>query len=106
MRKTIALKSLLRAPVKTLLTFLLIAAASFALFSRITDCAVTMREMAAARDVYHGAAALDNTVPDRIVIEYTSDGGRLRSIKRKTSRGRQRRSYMNFQRCPASPWRI
>lgn len=75
MRKTIALKSLLRAPVKTLLTFLLIAAASFALFSRITDCAVTMREMAAARDVYHGAAALDNTVPDRIVIEYTSDGG-------------------------------
>lgn len=75
MRKSIALKSLLRSPMKTLLTFLLIAAASFALFSRITDCAVTMREMTAARSVYHGVVALDNTVPDRIVIEYTQTGG-------------------------------
>ena len=75
MRKSIALKSLLRSPMKTLLTVLLIVAASFALFSRITDCAVTMREMAAAKDVYHGVAALDNTVPDRIVIEYTSTRG-------------------------------
>lgn len=75
MRKSIALKSLLRSPMKTLLTFLLIVAASFALFSRITDCAVTMREMAAAKDIYHGVAALDNTVPDRIVREYTLTGG-------------------------------
>lgn len=75
MRKSIALKSLLRSPIKTLLTVLLIVAASFALFSRITDCAVTMREMVAAKDVYHGVAALDNTVPDRIVIEYTQTGG-------------------------------
>ncbi len=75
MRKSIALKSLLRSPIKTLLTFLLITAASFALFSRITDCAVTMREMAAARSVYHGVAALDNTVPDRIVTEFTLTGG-------------------------------
>ena len=44
MKKTTALKTLLRAPVKTLLTLLLIAAASFALFSRITDYAVTTRE--------------------------------------------------------------
>ena len=44
MRKSTALKTLLRAPLKTLLTFLLIAAGSFALFSRVTDFAVTMRE--------------------------------------------------------------
>ncbi len=75
MRKSIALKSFLRSPVKAFLTFLLIAAASFALFSHITDSAVTMREMAAAKDAYHGVAALDNTVPDRIVIKYTQTGG-------------------------------
>lgn len=63
MRKSIALKTLLRAPLKTLLTFLLIAAASFALFSRVTDYAVTTREAARAEEFYHGVAALDNTVP-------------------------------------------
>lgn len=75
MRKSIALKSLLRSPMKTLLTFLLLAVASFALFYCITDCTVTMREIAAAKSAYHGVAALDNIVPDRIVIEYTQDGG-------------------------------
>lgn len=63
MRKSIALKTLLRSPLKTLLTFLLIAAASFALFSRVTDYAVTTREAARAEEFYHGVAALDNTVP-------------------------------------------
>lgn len=59
----LALKSLLRSPAKTLLTFLLIASASFALFSRVTDYTVTMREMKNAESFYHGVAALDNTVP-------------------------------------------
>ena len=63
-----ALKSLLRAPLKTLLTFLLIAAASFALFSRVTDYAVTTRETRNAKNFYHGVASLDNEVPD-ITIE-------------------------------------
>lgn len=61
MRKKIVLKSLLRAPLKSLLTFLLIAAASFALFSRVTDYAITSREAAKAESFYHGAAALDNS---------------------------------------------
>lgn len=60
---TLMLKSLLRSPAKTLLTFLLIMSASFALFSRVTDYTVTMREMKNAESFYHGAAALDNTFP-------------------------------------------
>ena len=64
MRKSLALKSLLRSPLKTLLTFLLIAAASFALFSRVTDYAVTTRETENAKSLYHAVASLDNEVPD------------------------------------------
>ncbi len=54
---------------KTILTFLLIAVASFALFSRITDYAITTREAAKAESFYNGVAALDNTVPDMLYIE-------------------------------------
>lgn len=68
MRKTIALKSLLRAPLRTLLTFLLIAASAFALFSRVTDYAVTTRETKNAQSLYHAVASLDNEVAD-IMIE-------------------------------------
>ena len=63
MRKSTALKSLIRAPLKTALTFLLVAAASFALFSRATDFAVTMREINYAKSFYRGVAALDNSAP-------------------------------------------
>lgn len=63
MKKTTALKTLLRSPLKTLLTFLLIAAASFALFSRVTDYAITNRESAKAKSFYSGVAALDNSSP-------------------------------------------
>ena len=73
MRKTIALKSLLRSPVKTILTFLLIASASFALFSRVTDYAVTTRETKNAESLYHAVASLDNEVPDiPIEIKYVN----------------------------------
>lgn len=73
MRKTIALKSLLRSPVKTILTFLLIVSASFALFSRVTDYAVTTRETKNAESLYHAVASLDNEVPDiPIEIKYVN----------------------------------
>lgn len=73
MRKTIALKSLLRSPVKTILTFLLIASASFALFSRVTDYAVTTRETKNAENLYQAVASLDNEVPDiPIEIKYVN----------------------------------
>lgn len=69
MKKTLALKTLLRSPVKTLLTFLLVAAASFALFSRVTDYVITSREAARAESMYHGVAALDNSV-EPIIMDY------------------------------------
>lgn len=73
MKKSTALKQLLRAPLKTLLTFLLIAAASFALFSRVTDFAVTMRENKEIEGFYHAKASLDNYVPSTYVeTEYVS----------------------------------
>ena len=70
MRKSLVLKTLFRTPIKTILTFLLIAAASFALFSRVTDYAVTSREAASAESFYHGVAALDLSVPS-IEVGYT-----------------------------------
>ncbi len=73
MRKSTALKTLLRAPLKTLLTFLLIAAASFALFSRVTDFAVTMRENKEVEGFYYATAGLSNYVPSTYVeTEYLS----------------------------------
>jgi len=74
MRFSVSLKSLLRTPFKTILTFLLVAAASFALFSRVTDYAVTSREMKQAESFYCGVAALDNSVPNTIVEGETNAG--------------------------------
>ena len=69
MKKSLAFKTILRSPVKTLLTFLLVAAASFALFSRVTDYVITSREAARAQSMYHGVAALDNSV-EPIIMDY------------------------------------
>lgn len=73
MKKSIAFKQMLRAPMKTLLTFLLIAAASFALFSRVTDFAVTMRENKEVEDFYHAVAGLSNYVPSSFVFAESVD---------------------------------
>ena len=64
MRKSMILKTLLRSFWKTVLTFLLIITASFALFSQVTNYAVTAREITHAKSFYRGVAALDNTVPN------------------------------------------
>ena len=64
MRKIFVLKILLRSPVKTAITFFLIAAASFTLIYNIADYVVTSRETKKACSFYHGVAALDNSVPD------------------------------------------
>ncbi len=74
MRKIIALKQLLRTPIKTILTFLLLSAASFALFSRVMDYTVTMREIRNAESFYSGVAALDNTVPMVALSAEVGDG--------------------------------
>jgi len=68
MRPGLSLKTLFRAPFKTLVTFLLIAAASFAVFYRVADYTVTQREMSRAISCYRGVAALDNGVPNTALI--------------------------------------
>ena len=70
MRNSLALRTLFRSPLKTLLTVLLIASASFVLFSRITDYAIITRETKDAKGFYHGVAALDDTVPGYEVADY------------------------------------
>jgi len=58
------LKTLFRSPIKTIVTFLLIAAASFALLSRVTDYAITSREMNRVISHYRLVVAIDNGIPD------------------------------------------
>ena len=45
MKPKLSLKVLYRSPVKTILTFILLAAVTFALFSQVMEYAVTSREM-------------------------------------------------------------
>ncbi len=71
MRKSVALKTLLRAPVRTLLTLALLALASFVLLSRVTDYTLMRRETEQAERFYHGVAALDITMP---TVSYQEDG--------------------------------
>lgn len=73
MRKTLTLKTMLRTPVKTMLTFLLIAASSFTLFSHVADYSITAREAAKIKDSCYGVAALDNTVPNVTVFKNFSE---------------------------------
>jgi hypothetical protein len=63
MRPSLSLKTLLRTPFKTIMTFLLLALTSFALFSRIADFSVTAREMKKVEDSYNSVIAIDNGVP-------------------------------------------
>lgn len=63
MRKAVALKMIFRSPIKTLLSFLLIAASSFALLSSVTEHVITTREKENAKGFYHAIASLDNEVP-------------------------------------------
>ncbi len=71
MRRSVALKTLLRSPVRTLLTLSLLAMASFVLFSRVTDYTLMRRETEHAENFYHGVAALDITTP---TVSYQEDG--------------------------------
>ena len=45
MRPKLALKTLYRSPVRTVLTFILLAAVTFALFSQVIEYAIATREM-------------------------------------------------------------
>lgn len=64
MKPSLSIKVLLRTPFKTLLTFLILVAASFALFSRVSEYSVIKREMKRATGYYRGVCALDTGVPN------------------------------------------
>ncbi|MCL2322707.1 MAG: hypothetical protein FWC47_11475 [Oscillospiraceae bacterium] len=63
MRPFLSLRTLFRTPLKTFLIFILIAAASFAVVSRVTDLAITSREVSRVSSFYRGICALDTGIP-------------------------------------------
>ena len=94
MRKSMALKMLFRSPLKALLTFLLVASASFALFSRITDYAITMQGTRNIESFYHCVASLDNEMPDHFYTTAEAESRDKSSSK----------SYTGMQEAPDKPW--
>lgn len=64
MRTALSLKMLLRAPLRTLITLLLLIAVSFGLLSLVCEYAVIRREMKKAMSYYQGIAVLDTGVPN------------------------------------------
>ena len=70
MKPELSFKTLFRSPVRTILTFILLAAVTFALFSRLAEYAVTTREMEAAARRAKGAAAVE---PEAAAYSYPSD---------------------------------
>lgn len=63
MRPLLSIKMLFRSPIRTLVTFLLLAAISFALFSRVLDYAATAKEFEQAVQNYRGVGVIEGTPP-------------------------------------------
>ena len=58
MRPKLALKTLYRSPVRTILTFILLAAVTFALFSQVLEYSIADREMKKAVEQYDGVLSV------------------------------------------------
>lgn len=65
-RTMIKLKLLLRSPVKTALTFVLLGAVTFALFTQVSEYAVASRELKSAAELYDGLGAFEDRQVVRI----------------------------------------
>ena len=59
MKPKYSLKTLYRSPVKTILTFILLAAVTFALFSQVMEYTIASREMQKAAERYEGIATAE-----------------------------------------------
>lgn len=76
MKPSLSIKTLFSTPFKTLLTFFLLAAVTFALFSRVAEYSITSREIKNAAKEYRGvgsaeiSAALES-YPDNAVYIFT-----------------------------------
>ena len=70
MKTSLSVKTLLRTPLKTLLTILLLASTSFMLFFSVAEYAAVSREMDRAVDFYQGVGAVE-VLP---ATQYTPEG--------------------------------
>ena len=61
MRAKLSLKTLYRSPVRMILTFILLVAVTFTLFSQVLEHAVTVREINKAAEQYDGVGAVEVT---------------------------------------------
>ena len=59
MRPLLAIKMLLRSPVKTLVILTLLAGVSFALFSRVSEYSLTIEEFARTKNAYRGVGMVE-----------------------------------------------
>ena len=64
MKPSLSLKTLFRSPVRTILTFILLAVVSFAFFMRVSEYAVIRREFDAAAQQYRGVGAVEVEPPN------------------------------------------
>ena len=63
MKPKYSLKTLYRSPVRTILTFILLAAVTFALFSQVMEYAIANREMKKAVEQYDGVMTVQSANP-------------------------------------------
>ena len=63
MRPSLSLATLFRSPARTILTFVLLGAVSFALFMQVGEYAITRRELNNAALLYRGVGVAETTTP-------------------------------------------
>ena len=63
MKAKLSLKTLYRSPVRTILTFILLAAVTFALFSQVLEYSIADREMKKAVEQYDGVMTMQSAKP-------------------------------------------
>lgn len=68
MRPKLSLKTLYRSPVRTVLTFILLAAVTFALFSQVMEFTIAKREMNKAAERYEGIATAEISPQSREMV--------------------------------------
>ena len=70
MKPSLALKTVLRSPVRTVLTLVLLGLTSFALFTRVAEYAITRREIYNAASHYRGVGAAEISPPHEFILPY------------------------------------
>ena len=68
MGASLSLMTLFRSPARTILTFVLLGVASFALFMQVGEYVVTRREINNAAALYRGVGIVETALPDEVDI--------------------------------------